>query len=173
MQEKKEDKLWKVEISEGENSCQFYLVSSQKPIFILETSFGKFRRMFSLSSRTYPSPQLPPTFYISRRQKAKAEKTQKMYGFNLQKLTPQYILLSLKNPLGKSLYEVSLFNKKVKNFFKKEYILALNKKEAVEQSQKFKFTYRVKVTKAKKMDCYPVLSVTNNKIALKRQIKPG
>ncbi|MEA1965123.1 MAG: hypothetical protein U9O41_08410 [Candidatus Aerophobetes bacterium] len=115
MEVKGKDKLWKIEIGEKGNFYQFYLISMQKPIFVLETGFGKFRRMFTLFSGSYYSPQLPPIFHISPGQKATAEKTQKMHGFNLHKLTSRHIILSIENPGEKSLYEISLFSKKIKN----------------------------------------------------------
>jgi len=170
-----EDKLWKIEISEEGNFYQFYLVSPKKPVFIAETAFGKFQRMFSLFKGGYeatsPAPELPPIFYISRRQKATVQQAQDMHGFDLQKLTAQYIFLSVENLHRKSLYEISLFSRKIKSLFQKKYILAKDKKEATEHAKKFKPSYRTKVTKAKKMDCYPIVKVTEDSIVLKRKVK--
>lgn len=163
------DKLWEVRIEEEEDSYRFYLVSSQKPLVIVETPLGKFRRMFSLFNESYPPLQLP-VFYVSPRQKATVEQTQKMHGFNLQQLTPRHIILWIDNPQKKFLYEITFFSKKVKSFFKKEYILAFNKKEAVEYSSRFRPTYQVKVKKAKKMDCYPIVSITEDRIVLNRAV---
>jgi len=163
------EKLWKIKIEKGRCFYQFYIVSTQKPVFVPETSLGKLRRSFSPLGKGYPS-HLPPIFYISQEQEASVEKVQNMHGFDLKKLTSKYIILSINNPQKKSLYEISLFRRGVKRFFRKNYILAKDKKEAIEYSTVFKPTYKVKVKKAKKMDCYPIVEVTTDRIILDREI---
>ena len=167
MRERGEDKLWKIEMGTGEYVYEFYLVSAQKPIFTIETAFGKFRRKFSFFDESHLSAK-QPIFFISPGQEATAQQTREMHGFNVQELTPRHIVLSIQNSHGKSLYEIALFSKKNKNFFKKEYILASTKKEALHYSDKFRPAYRIKITKTKKMDCYPLVRVTEEKIILDR-----
>lgn len=175
MKEKEEEKLWKIKIGERENSFHFYLISTQKPIFISETAFGKFKRRFgsfgSSGSFFNESSLSIPIFYIGKKQKAIAEQTQNINGFNLQKLTPQHIVLSVENSHEKFLYELSLFNKNIKTFFKKEYVLASDKKEAMQYSNKFESLYTIKVTKAKKVYCYPIVNLTKDTLTLKREKK--
>ncbi|MBC7189946.1 hypothetical protein H5U35_07055, partial [Candidatus Aerophobetes bacterium] len=136
---------------------------------VQETSLEKLKRTFAFfPSQTFP-PSLPPVFYISREQEAHAEQTDRMHGFPVEGLTQEHIILSVENPELKSLYEVSLFSKKIRNFFKKKYILAKDKKEALSFFLPYKASFQVRVKKAKKMDCYPIISVTSNRIVLKRE----
>ena len=169
MKEKQEDKLWEIKIGEGGDFYELYLISTQKPVFIEETAFGKFRRMFSSFGTNYHFPQLP-IFYVSRGQEAVAKEASSMHGFSLQELTPQHIILSINNPQKKSLYEITLFNRKIKNFFRKEYLLAFNKKEALSYSDRFKADYQIIVKKAKKIDCYPIVDITEDRIILNRLV---
>ncbi|MBE0478376.1 hypothetical protein IBX65_04565 [Candidatus Aerophobetes bacterium] len=169
--QQREDKLWKVEIAVQEDFYEFYLISRQKPVFVAESGMGKFRRMFSFFNQSYSVPELPPIFYIAKNQEAAAEKTDEMHGFTLQELTSKHIVLSIENPQEKPLYEISLFSKKVQNLFKKKYILAQDKKEAIKYSKRFKDIYRPKVSKARKMDCYPLVRVNREEIILSRKIK--
>jgi len=159
------EKLWKVEIGQGEKSYTLYVVSTQKPVLIFESYFGKLRRMFDLSSG---KPQLQPVFYIPKEERAVVKKTDQMHGFKLQEITSQHIILSIKNPEKKDLYEIFLISKEIKGLLKKEYILASDKMEAARLTERFKPTYWVKVKKAKKMDCYPIVSVNNKMIILEK-----
>lgn len=163
------DKLWRIEIGEEKNFFEFYIVSSKEPVFVQETSLEKLKRTFAFfSSETFP-PSLPLVFYISRGQEAHAEQTDRMHGFPVEELTQEHIILGVENPELKSLYEVSLFSKKIRNFFKKKYIFAKDKKEALSYCLPYKSSFQIRVKKAKKMNCYPIISVTSNRIVLKRE----
>jgi len=173
--EKKEEKLWKIKIGEEEGFFQFYLISTQEPVFVSETTFGKFQRRFG-SLSLLGSPRMEnslslPIFYIRKKQKATVEEVQDISGFNLQKLTPQHIILSVENPHQKSLYELALFHKNIRAFFKKKYVLASDKKEAIQYSNKFKSLYTIKATKAKKVYCYPIVTLTKDILTLNREKK--
>jgi len=143
------EKLWKVEIGQGEKSYTLYVVSTQKPVLIFESYFGKLRRMFDLSSG---KPQPQPVFYIPKEERAVVKKTDQIHGFKLQEITSQHIILSIKNPEKKDLYEIFLASKEIKGLL----------------TERFKPTYWVKVKKAKKMDCYPIVSVNNKMIILEK-----
>lgn len=161
------EKLWKIEISRENNLYTIYVVSVQKPLLIFESYLGKLRRMFEI----FPAQaqfQQPPVFYISSQENATVERVQRMHGFKLQEITSENIVLSINNPKRKNLYEISLLQRKTKGFFKKKYILAADKREAIKTSEKFKKTYTVKVKKAKKIDCYPILQVTDKRIILEK-----
>lgn len=171
--EKKECKLWKVEMGKEHGYFyEFYLASSQKPMFIAETAMEKFRRKYSFFSASRPAQKLVPAFYIAKKQRATARETNEMHGFALHEVSSQHIVLSMENPEQKSLYEICLFSKKDRVFFKKKYVLAADKKNALDYAQKFKNEYQTHVSRAKKIDCYPILSIDNEKIILNAKIKP-
>lgn len=160
------EKLWKVKIEEHARTYLFYVVSTRAPLLIFESYLGRLRRMFDVTAKRETPPQ--PVFHIPKEAQAKTEKTNRMHGFNLQKITSRHIVLSAENPEEKDLYEISLIHRKIKGHFKKKYVLAENKKKASQVGKEFKSSYRVKVRKAKKMDCYPVVSVDEKQIILKR-----
>lgn len=159
------EKLWRVEIGQEKKSYTLYVVSTQKPMLIFESYFGKLRRMFDLSSG---KPQPQPVFYIPKEEKATVERSDQMHGFKLQHITSQHIILSIENPQEKDLYEISLASREIKGFLRKEYVLAADKIEAVRLTEKFKPIYWVKVKKAKKMDCYPIVRVNSKTIVLEK-----
>jgi len=169
-QENEKDTLWEIKITQEECSYKLYLISPQRPLVIKEKTLDRFRRFFSVFNESYTSLQLP-ILYISPQQDATVQEAEDMHGFNIQEVTPTNIILSIDNPQKKALYEIFLFSKKFKNFFKKEYILASDKKEAVSYSKKFLQKYKTaKIKIARRIDCYPILDITENKIILDRKI---
>jgi len=161
------EKLWKIEIGRENDVYTFYIVSVQKPMIIFESPLGKLRKIFEIFPQK-SQPQQPPIFFVSSKENATVELAEKMHGYKLQKITSDSIVLSIDNPQNKDLYEISLFKRKQRSFIRKKYILAAHKKEIIKISQDFKKDYIVTVKKAKKMDCYPILSLTENEIVLKR-----
>jgi len=160
-----DEKLWRIEIGIEDNLNTFYIVSAQKPMLIFESPFGKLRRMFDVFPAKNQSRQTP-VFHISSEESATVKLTKKMHGFKLRSITAKSIILSVDNPQKNSLYEISLFKRKVKNFIRKKYIIATDKREAVKIAEKFKKNYLVRIKKAKKMDCYPILNITDTSIIL-------
>lgn len=157
------EKLWKVNIGEGKNSFTLYIVSCQKPLLIFESYLGKLRRMFDFSSKVR-EPQ--PIFYLPCQENATVEKTDRMHGFKLEQITSHHIILSVENPQEKDLYEILLTDRKKKGFLKKYYLLASSKREAIKNSDRFRSIYQTKIKKAKKMDCYPIISINRKRIVL-------
>ncbi len=157
------EKIWKIRISQGNRFYGFYVVSIEKPMIIFESYFGKLRRIFDIS---YKKIQSQPVFYVPRWEKATVKLTDEIHGFKVKEISTKHIVLEAQNPDKKYLYEITLIDKKVKGFIKKNYILARDKKDAKDLAEKFKRTYWIKVKRATKMDCYPILSVNKDRIIL-------
>ena len=167
--EKKAEYLWKVKIGEKDNEHELYVISEREPALIEETVGRKLRRLVGF---TFATDYIPsnPMFTVPRGQYGHVEQARDMYGFPLQELTEEHIVLGVENSEHRKLYEVALFSRKVLTSFQKTYVLARNKREAVEMLAERKQDYKIKAQQAKKMNCYSIVRITDTEIVLDRSI---
>jgi|GEM_PF-1564792 len=166
MKEKSEAKLWQIKIEKAGEIMRFYVVSPFKPMLIFESYFGKFRRMFDITPK---GKQEQLVFFINKQDKAEVERAVEMYGFKLSSITEKHIILEGENLENKYLYEIFLFNTRIRGLFKVEYVFAKDKKEASNFAKEFKRYYRISVRKTNKIACYPINFIGKNKIILERK----
>jgi len=160
-------KLWQIRMERTGETARLYVVSVHKPMLVFESYFGRLRRRFEITTL---KKQDPPVFYLLAGEKAEVEKATDMHGFKLKAITEKYIILEVENPENKNLYEISLFNPRLRGFWGRKYVLSKDKREAASFAQQFKEDYHVSIKKAAKIDSYPVEVVEKNRIILTRQV---
>lgn len=166
MKEKLPAKLWQIRMERAGETTRLYVVSIHKPMLVFESYFGRLRRRFEIA----PSKkQDPPVFYLLAGEKAEVERATDMHGFKLKAITEHHIILEVKNLENKNLYEISLFNPRLRGFWRREYIFSKDKREAASFAQQFKENYRIDIKKASKIDGYRVEAVEKDRIILTRQ----
>ena len=166
MKENLQAKLWQIRMERAGETTRLYVVSIHKPMLVFESYFGRLRRRFEIA----PSKkQDPPVFYLLAGEKAEVERATDMHGFKLKAITEHHIILEVKNLENKNLYEISLFNPRLRGFWRREYIFSKDKREATSFAQQFKEDYHVSIKKASKIDGYRVEAVEKDRIILTRQ----
>ncbi len=166
MKEKLPAKLWQIRMEKDGEITRLYVFSIHKPMLVFESYFGRLRRRFEIA----PSKkQDPPVFYLLAGEKAEVERATDMHGFKLKAITEHHIILEVKNLENKNLYEISLFNPRLRGLWRKEYVFSKDKREAAIFAQQFKEDYHVSIKKAAKIDSYPVEVVEKDRIILTRQ----
>lgn len=166
MKEKLPAKLWQIRMEKDGEITRLYVVSIHQPMLVFESYFGRLRRRFEIA----PSKkQDPPVFYLLAGEKAEVERATDVHGFKLKAITEHHIILEVKNLENKNLYEISLFNPRLRGLWRREYIFSKDKREAANFAQQFKEDYHVSIKKAAKIDSYPVEVVEKDRIILTRQ----
>jgi hypothetical protein len=166
MKENLQVKLWQIRMERAGETTRLYVVSVHKPMLVFESYFGRLRRRFEITTL---KKQNPPVFYLLAGEKAEVEKATDMHGFKLKAITEKYIILEVENPENKNLYEISLFNPRLRGFWGRKYVLSKDKREAASFAQQFKENYHISIKKATKIDSYPVEVVEKDRIILARQ----
>jgi len=165
MKENQQAKLWQIRMGKTGEIASFYVISVHKPRLVFESHFGRLKRRFEIM----PSKkQDPPTFYLVEGEKAEVERATDMHGFSLKGITEKHIILKVKNPENKNLYEISFLNPRLRGFWRKKYVFSRNKREAASFAQQFKEDYRISIRKAAKIDGYPLEAMEKDRIVLKR-----
>jgi len=166
MKENLQAKLWQIRMERAGETTRLYVVSIHKPMLVFESYFGRLRRRFEIA----PSKkQDPPVFYLLAGENAEVERATDMHGFKLKAITEHHIILEVKNPENKNLYEISLFNPRLRGFWRREYIFSKDKREAASFAQQFKENYHIDIKKASKIDGCRVEAVEKDQIILTRQ----
>lgn len=166
MKENLPAKLWQIRMQKTGETTRLYVVSVHQPMLVFESYFGRIRRRFEIATS---KKQDPPVFYLLAGEKAEVERATDMHGFKLKTITEKYIILEVKNPENKNLYEISLFNPRLRGFWRRKYVFSKDKREAVSFAQQFKKDYHISIRKATKIDGYPVEAIEKDQIILNRQ----
>lgn len=166
MKENLPAKLWQIRMGKTGETTRLYVVSVHKPMLMFESYFGRLRRRFEIA----PSKKLdPPVFYLLEGEKAEVERATDMHGFKLKAVTENHIILEVQNPENKSLYEISFFNPRLRGFWGRKYVFSSDKKEAASFAQELAKDYHLSISKATKIDGYPLEVVEKDRLILRRE----